>query len=73
MVLDQHLDIRNLVDASAKRKCAGSTGLNYIVAIATCRQQCLFPFQLSTTSTTVVSSLYDNRYIGNPEIKFILH
>ena len=37
--------------ASAKRKSAGSTGLNYIVAVVTCRQQCLFPFQLSILYT----------------------
>ena len=41
-----HLAIRSC--SSAKRKSAGSMGLNYIVAIVTCRQQCLFPFQLST-------------------------
>ena len=49
--------------ASAKGKSAGSAGLNYIVDVVTCRQRCLFPFQLSTTSTTVASSLYDNMYI----------
>ena len=50
---------------STKRKSAGSAGFNYIVAIVTCHQQCLFPFQLSTTSTTVASSHYNSRYIDS--------
>ena len=78
-VIDNHTSTRTAITTkwrnatSVKRKHAGSTGLNHIVAVVTCRQRCLFPFQLSTTSTTVAPSLYDNRYIGSPKIEFNLH
>ena len=56
---------------SEKRKSAGSVGHNYIIAVVTCHQQCLLPFQLSATSTTVASSLYDHMYIDSSTLEFI--